>query len=130
MLGKIQLSIFRQSSSADKWQQVLPLDDVTRFSWESQKGNVAAYALQGRRSKMEDRFVINENIDDTGVSLIAVFDGHGGEVCIFFILVYKSPLELHKSTHTEPVGLLVIQQCHNGRREEISNKISGCVCIK
>lgn len=80
MLGKIQLSIFRQSSSADKWQQIIPLDDVTRFSWESQKGNVAAYAIQGRRSKMEDRFVINENIDDTGVSLIAVFDGHGGEV--------------------------------------------------
>ncbi|KAI5743907.1 protein phosphatase 1L [Diaphorina citri] len=84
MLGKIQLSIFRQSSSADKWQQVLPLDDITRFSWESQKGNVAAYALQGRRSKMEDRFVINENIDDTGVSLIAVFDGHGGEFAANF----------------------------------------------
>ncbi|KAL1458076.1 hypothetical protein WDU94_008251 [Cyamophila willieti] len=79
MLGKIQLSIFRQSSSADKWQQVLPLDDVTKHSWESQKSNVAAYAVQGRRSKMEDRFVINDNIDGTGVSLIAVFDGHGGE---------------------------------------------------
>ena len=29
---------------------------------------------------MEDRFVINDNINNTGVSLFAVFDGHGGEV--------------------------------------------------
>lgn len=79
LLSKIQLSIFRQSSSAQKWQQIIPLEDVTRQSWETQKGNIAAYALQGRRSKMEDRFVIDENIGNTGVSLIAVFDGHGGE---------------------------------------------------
>jgi protein phosphatase 1L len=29
---------------------------------------------------MEDRFVVNNNINETGVSLFAIFDGHGGEV--------------------------------------------------
>lgn len=29
---------------------------------------------------MEDRFVVHEDMNDTGVSLFAVFDGHGGEV--------------------------------------------------
>lgn len=48
--------------------------------WELKEGNVAAYAVQGRRLNMEDRFVINEDINNTGVSLFAVFDGHGGEV--------------------------------------------------
>lgn len=28
---------------------------------------------------MEDRFIINENINSTGISLFAIFDGHGGE---------------------------------------------------
>jgi hypothetical protein len=44
------------------------------------EGIVAAYAVQGRRPRMEDRFVVNEDINKTGVSLFAVFDGHGGEV--------------------------------------------------
>lgn len=34
---------------------------------------------------MEDRFVVNENMNNTGVSLFAVFDGHGGEVCLIII---------------------------------------------
>lgn len=29
---------------------------------------------------MEDRFVVNDDIDRTGVSLFAIFDGHGGQV--------------------------------------------------
>lgn len=49
-------------------------------SWEYKAGNVAVFAVQGRRPHMEDRFVINENIKNTGVSLFAVFDGHGGDV--------------------------------------------------
>lgn len=48
-------------------------------SWEYKAGNVAVFAVQGRRPHMEDRFVINENIKNTGVSLFAVFDGHGGD---------------------------------------------------
>lgn len=53
------------------------------LSWEHKAGNVAVFAVQGRRPHMEDRFVINENITNTGVSLFAVFDGHGGEVMFF-----------------------------------------------
>lgn len=36
--------------------------------------------MQGHRSHMEDRFVIEDDISGTGVSMFAVFDGHGGEV--------------------------------------------------
>ncbi|CAG9862758.1 unnamed protein product [Phyllotreta striolata] len=53
--------------------------DVEKASWEMKVGSIAAYAIQGRRPKMEDRFVINDNINNTGVALFAVFDGHGGE---------------------------------------------------
>jgi protein phosphatase 1L len=42
----------------------------------------AAYAVQGRRPTMEDRFILRENIGGTGVHLFAVFDGHGGVVSI------------------------------------------------
>ncbi|KAK6623678.1 hypothetical protein RUM43_009530 [Polyplax serrata] len=48
-------------------------------TWELKEGNIGVYAIQGRRPKMEDRFVISEDINDTGISLFAVFDGHGGE---------------------------------------------------
>ncbi|KAL0273557.1 UNVERIFIED_CONTAM: hypothetical protein PYX00_006194 [Menopon gallinae] len=48
-------------------------------SWELKESNIAAYAVQGRRLKMEDRFVINEDINKTGISVFAIFDGHGGE---------------------------------------------------
>ncbi|KAL1123768.1 hypothetical protein AAG570_001541 [Ranatra chinensis] len=47
--------------------------------WDFKSSSAAAYALQGRRPKMEDRFVIDENIGGSGVSLYAIFDGHGGE---------------------------------------------------
>lgn len=49
-------------------------------SWEYLGENVAVYAVQGRRPRMEDRYVVNENFKNTGVSLFAIFDGHGGEV--------------------------------------------------
>ncbi|KAL3282069.1 hypothetical protein HHI36_005268 [Cryptolaemus montrouzieri] len=53
--------------------------DAEKSSWQMKIGHIAAYAIQGRRPKMEDRFVINDNINNTGVGLFAVFDGHGGE---------------------------------------------------
>lgn len=49
-------------------------------SWELKESNIAVYAVQGRRLKMEDRFVISEDINKTGISVFAIFDGHGGEV--------------------------------------------------
>uniref|UniRef100_A0A182P4N3 PPM-type phosphatase domain-containing protein n=1 Tax=Anopheles epiroticus TaxID=199890 RepID=A0A182P4N3_9DIPT len=48
-------------------------------SWDERTGGSAVYAVQGRRAKMEDRFVISENINGSGISLFAIFDGHGGE---------------------------------------------------
>ncbi|XP_049286838.1 protein phosphatase 1L isoform X2 [Anopheles funestus] len=48
-------------------------------SWEECTTGSAVYAVQGRRAKMEDRFVISENINSSGISLFAIFDGHGGE---------------------------------------------------
>lgn len=58
-------------------------------NWEYKAGNVAVFAVQGRRPHMEDRFVINENIKNTGVSLFAVFDGHGGDVSSHIILIFQ-----------------------------------------
>lgn len=51
-----------------------------KLSWELKQGYIAAYAVQGHRASMEDRFVVNEDMNNTGVSLFAIFDGHGGEV--------------------------------------------------
>ena len=51
-------------------------------SWKLKQEYAAVYAVQGHRPSMEDRFVLNEEIGDTGVALFAIFDGHGGEVCI------------------------------------------------
>ncbi|XP_050077498.1 protein phosphatase 1L [Anopheles maculipalpis] len=48
-------------------------------SWDERTTGSAVYAVQGRRAKMEDRFVISENINSSGISLFAIFDGHGGE---------------------------------------------------
>ncbi len=76
-------SVFRrlgfsiEDSSAFKNIQLQTHKDGS--SWEYVVGNVAVFAVQGRRPHMEDRFVISENIKGTGVSLFAVFDGHGGE---------------------------------------------------
>lgn len=58
-------------------------------SWELKEENLAVYAVQGRRLRMEDRFVVNENIKNTGVSLYAIFDGHGGDVRQYIFLLRK-----------------------------------------
>jgi len=62
--------------------QQLMVDEKEALSknWKFEGKNVALYAIKGRRSHMEDRYVINTNIMNTGVSLFAIFDGHGGEV--------------------------------------------------
>lgn len=56
------------------------MNNGIKFSWELKQDYIAVYAVQGHRARMEDRFVVNEDINNTGVSLFAVFDGHGGEV--------------------------------------------------
>lgn len=62
--------------------QQLIIDEKEALSknWKFEGKNVATYAIKGRRSQMEDRYVIKTNIMDTGISLFAIFDGHGGEV--------------------------------------------------
>ncbi|XP_077284722.1 protein phosphatase 1L [Arctopsyche grandis] len=61
-------------------------------SWDLKTANAAAYALQGRRPRMEDRFVVDEDVRRTGVSLFAIFDGHGGEFAADYARDHLIPL--------------------------------------
>lgn len=80
LLGRLQYTL-NKPNTRTKTQKLsfFNAGEVEKASWEMKVGPVAAYAIQGRRPRMEDRFVINDNINNTGVSLFAVFDGHGGE---------------------------------------------------
>lgn len=82
LLGRIQYTLGRSTSKVSKLQFLVnnSLNNGEKLSWELREGYVAAYAVQGHRARMEDRFVVNDDISNTGVSLFAVFDGHGGEV--------------------------------------------------
>ncbi|XP_066255092.1 protein phosphatase 1L isoform X1 [Euwallacea similis] len=93
LLGRLQYTI-RPRTKADKLA-LFGARDVEKYSWQMKVGPVAAYAIQGRRPKMEDRFVINNNINDTGVGLFAVFDGHGGE----FAANYAKEKLIHNLSH-------------------------------
>lgn len=84
LLGRLQYTINRSGTKSKSDRLSLFTTDVEKSSWQMKVGAVAAYAVQGRRPKMEDRFVINDNINNTGVALFAVFDGHGGEFAANF----------------------------------------------
>lgn len=79
LLGRLQYTINKAGKTKAQKLSFFNTAEVEKASWEMKMGPVAAYAVQGRRPKMEDRFVINDNINNTGVALFAVFDGHGGE---------------------------------------------------
>lgn len=81
LLGKIQYTLGRTTSKVSKFQFLVndSVHNGVKLSWELKQGYIAAYAVQGHRARMEDRFVVNEDMNNTGVSLFAVFDGHGGE---------------------------------------------------
>ncbi|XP_033328697.1 protein phosphatase 1L isoform X1 [Megalopta genalis] len=81
LLGRIQYTLGRTTSKVSKLQFLVndSVNNGVKLSWELKQGHIAAYAVQGHRPRMEDRFVINEDMNSTGVSLFAVFDGHGGE---------------------------------------------------
>lgn len=79
LLGRLQYTLNRSNRTKVQSLAFFNSSDVEKASWEMKVGPIAAYAVQGRRPKMEDRFVINDNINNTGISLFAVFDGHGGE---------------------------------------------------
>ncbi|XP_026480851.1 protein phosphatase 1L isoform X2 [Ctenocephalides felis] len=78
LMGRLQYSLSRQNNP-NKNVFIITQSSAERQSWELKSSSSAAYAIQGRRPRMEDRFIINENINDTGVALFAIFDGHGGE---------------------------------------------------
>lgn len=79
LLGRLQYTLNRSNRTKTQALSFFNTADIEKASWHMQIGSISAYAIQGRRPKMEDRFVLNDNINDTGVSLVAVFDGHGGE---------------------------------------------------
>jgi protein phosphatase 1L len=58
-------------------------------SWCTVGEKAAVFAIQGRRPHMEDRFVLAENFGESGVSLFAVFDGHGGEVFLAHLILFN-----------------------------------------
>lgn len=65
--------------SAVQRMKLMEGSESDKQSWELKGSLSAAYAIKGRRMHMEDKFIINENINNTGISLFAIFDGHGGE---------------------------------------------------
>lgn len=71
-------------------QLIVDEKDALSKNWKFEGKNVGLYAIKGRRSHMEDRFVIKTNIMNTGISLFAIFDGHGGEVSKSNIFYFTS----------------------------------------
>lgn len=77
-LALVLLLLYMQSSPS-------PPAAAQRREWSLRAERAAAFALQGRRPRMEDRFAIEERLAGLpGVSLYAVFDGHGGELAADF----------------------------------------------
>lgn len=87
LVDRIRLTVTGNvaSKTTPKILRVLGGDFDASKSWELTENNVAVFAIQGRRPRMEDRFVVNPDIDGTGISLYAIFDGHGGEVSLFLV---------------------------------------------
>uniref|UniRef100_T1PFI6 Protein phosphatase 2C n=1 Tax=Musca domestica TaxID=7370 RepID=T1PFI6_MUSDO len=84
LLGRIQATLSgRQKSNRLKLLEASGQGD--HQSWEAIRSQSSAYAILGRRPRMEDRFILEENINNnTGISFFAVFDGHGGEFAADF----------------------------------------------
>ncbi|XP_022226748.2 protein phosphatase 1L [Drosophila obscura] len=105
ILGRIQASFGRQKAAKMMEMSAMAGDHQ---SWEEVKQQSSAFAVLGRRPRMEDRFILEENINNnTGVSFFAVFDGHGGEFAANFardVLVkniYNKIIEMSKLLKTE-----------------------------
>ncbi|OXU30116.1 hypothetical protein TSAR_003792 [Trichomalopsis sarcophagae] len=79
LFEKIQHTLGITTSKVAKLQFLVNSSSVEKLGWEFKQDYIAAYAVQGHRAHMEDRFVVNNDINNTGVSLFAIFDGHGGE---------------------------------------------------
>lgn len=101
-IGKISSSFGLSRAGARSGKLALLTSAAEKHSWEDKRGTSAVYAVQGRRPRMEDRFVIDENMNDTGISMFAIFDGHGGEFAADFakaVLVKNLHLKLTQSSN-------------------------------
>uniref|UniRef100_A0A6B2EEQ8 Protein phosphatase type 2c n=1 Tax=Phlebotomus kandelakii TaxID=1109342 RepID=A0A6B2EEQ8_9DIPT len=76
VVGRIQKTL-GYSTRASKLQLLTTYSE--KLSWEVKKNASACFAIQGRRPRMEDRFIVEENVSDTGIALFAIFDGHAGD---------------------------------------------------
>ncbi|XP_059616252.1 protein phosphatase 1L [Phlebotomus argentipes] len=76
-VGRIQKTL-GYTTKASKLQLLSTYSE--KLSWEVKKDASACFAIQGRRPRMEDRFIVEENVNsDTGIALFAIFDGHAGD---------------------------------------------------
>lgn len=68
LLGRLQLSFTKVSMTKAKKLQFFSGSNIDgqKQSWQLDTGYIAAYAVQGHRPRMEDRFVVVDNIKDTG----------------------------------------------------------------
>ncbi|KAL7741552.1 hypothetical protein ACLKA6_019327 [Drosophila palustris] len=106
ILGRIQATLGRQKAASRVMEMTGNAGD--HQSWEEVRQQSAAFAVLGRRPQMEDRFIIEENINNnTSISFFAVFDGHGGEFAADFardVLVkniYNKIIEVNKLLKAE-----------------------------
>ncbi|XP_018796697.1 PREDICTED: probable protein phosphatase CG10417 isoform X1 [Bactrocera latifrons] len=84
LLGRIQTTLGRQKANRLKLTSEASGQGDYQC-WEEVRQQSAVYALLGRRPRMEDRYIIEENINNnTGISFFAIFDGHGGEFAVDF----------------------------------------------
>lgn len=125
LLGRLQYTINKAGrTKAQKLSFFNSGTEVEKASWEMKVGPIAAYAVQGRRPKMEDRFVINDNINNTGVALFAVFDGHGGEFAANYAKekliqnLYKKVVEIKDVIAGKPVKESKKEECEEEEKKD------------
>lgn len=111
--------------SAVQRMKILEGSDADKQSWEKKGTLSAAYAIKGRRAHMENRFIINENINNTGISLFAIFDGYGGDFAANYAKehliqnLYNKIVELHAFKEGKIVITPVIEVTEEPKQENI-----------
>lgn len=99
LLGRLQATLGRQK--ANRMKLIDGSGSADHQCWEEVQQQSSAFAILGRRPRMEDRFIIEENINNnTGISFFAVFDGHGGEFAADFAKDILVKNIYHKITET------------------------------
>ncbi|CAB3231244.1 unnamed protein product [Arctia plantaginis] len=110
--------------SAVQRMKILEGSDADKQSWELKGTQSAAYAIKGRRMHMEDRFIINENINNSGISLFAIFDGHGGEFAANYAKehliqnLYNKIVELQAFKDGKIISTLIRDSPEEAKKEE------------